>query len=300
MSAKFREVTKYSGVDEDLNPNYQGMVVPLKGSALVLLAEGVGLKVNSNLPSMVKVREITSNYPGSVTTEQVKNLKSGMFRLFEISADAVPGMDKATITAKDSRGVEKAKLKVLVLRPRKESISIRPVYVVKQGKEVLFTKFTGNAQSLVDVMNAIWNPQANVIFTLDSPEKAVLKSISPEAVAVDITNEALLKELIAAKGSARGLTAFMVYQALDNRKVVNGVTHPKAGVALISDNRLESTIAHEAGHYIGSVDENGKYGGMDYGHPGPQTAEMLMRSEGAGRKIPYGRVPDFNKGYTSK
>ena len=112
-------------------------------------------------------------------------------------------------------------------------------------------------------------------------------------------NAAILKELIAAKGSAKGLTAFMVNQALDNGKVVNGVTNAKDGVALISDNRGDSTIAHEAGHYLGAVDDKGKFIST-YGHPGSQAVEMLMRDGGAGRKIPYGRVPDFNKGYTSK
>ncbi|MFZ0709724.1 MAG: hypothetical protein WAM53_06765 [Terrimicrobiaceae bacterium] len=299
MAAKFREVTKYSGVDEDLSPDYQGIVVPLKGANQVMLGDGAGLTVRANLPSMVKVKELTSNYPTSLTADQTANLKSRALRLFEISADVVPGMDKAHVTAKDSKGVEKAKLKVLVLRPRPATISIRPVYVIQGTQEVPLTKDSSGAQSLVDAMNAIWIPQANVVFTLESPDKAVIKGISPQATGVDITNAAIAKELIAAKGSAKGLTAFMVNQALDNGKVVNGVTDAKAGIALISDNRRDSTIAHEAGHYLGAVDDKGKFIST-YGHPGSQAAEMLMRDGGSGRKIPYGRVPDFNKGYTSK
>ncbi|MGB8463722.1 MAG: hypothetical protein WCE49_02120 [Terrimicrobiaceae bacterium] len=299
MAAKFREVTKYSGVDEDLSPDYQGIVVPLKGANQVMLGDGAGLTVRANLPSMVNVKEITSNYPASLTADQTANLKSRALRLFEISADVVPGMDKAHVTAKDSKGVEKAKLKVLVLRPRPATISIRPVYVIQGTQEVPLTKDSSGAQSLVDAMNAIWIPQANVVFTLESPDKAVIKGISPQATGVDITNAAIAKELIAAKGSAKGLTAFMVNQALDNGKVVNGVTDAKAGIALISDNRRDSTIAHEAGHYLGAVDDKGKFIST-YGHPGSQAAEMLMRDGGSGRKIPYGRVPDFNKGYTSK
>ena len=299
MPAKFREVTKYSGVDEDLSPSYQGIVVPLKGANQVMLGDGAGLTVRANLPSMVNVKEITSNYPTSLTADQTANLKSRALRLFEISAVVVPGMDKAYVTAKDSKGVEKAKLKVLVLRPRPATISIRPVYVLQGTQEVLLTKFSGGAQALVDEMNAIWIPQANVVFTLESPAKAVIKGISPQATAVDIMNAAILKELIAAKGSAKGLTAFMVNQALDDGEVVNGVTNAKDGVALISDNRGDSTVAHEAGHYLGAVDDKGKFIST-YGHPGSQAVEMLMRDGGAGRKIPYGRVPDFNKGYTSK
>jgi hypothetical protein len=299
MAAKFLEVTKYSGVDEDLSPSYQGIVVAVKGKNQVMLRDGAGLTVRSNLPSVVIVKEITSNYPAHLSADQTAGLKSKALRLFEISADVVPGMDKAYVTAKDAKGVEKAKLKVLVLRARTETISIRPVYVLQGGQDVRLPKDTSSAQSLVDAMNAIWIPQANVVFTLGSPEKAIIKGISPQAAGVDITNDAILKELIAAKGGAKGLTAFMVNQAFDNRKVVNGVTDAKLGIALISDNRRESTIAHEAGHYLGAVDEKGKFSSR-YGHPGSQALEMLMRDEGAGRKIPYGMASDFNKGYTSK
>jgi hypothetical protein len=299
MATKFREVTKYSGVDEDLSPSYQGIVVPLKGANQVMLGDGAGLTVRANLPSMVKVKEITSNYPVSLTANQTANLKSGAVRLFEISADVVPGMDKAYVTAKDSKGVEKAKLKVLVLRPRPATISIRPVYVMQGAQEVRLTNDSSGAQSLVDAMNAIWTPQANVVFTLGSSDKAVIKGLSPQATGVDITDAAIAKELIAAKGSAKGLTAFMVNQALDNGKVVNGVTDATAGISLISDKRSDSTIAHEAGHYLGAVDDKGKFI-SSYGHPGSQADEMLMRDGGSGRKIPYGMVSDFNKGYTSK
>src|SRR5436190_4149503 len=124
MATKFREVTKYSGVDEDLNPSYQGIVVPWKGANQVMLGEGAGLTVSANLPSLVTVTEITSSFPTNLTADQIANLKSRTLRLFKISADVVPGMDKVFVTATDSKGVEKARLKVLVLRPRPATISI--------------------------------------------------------------------------------------------------------------------------------------------------------------------------------
>ena len=95
------------------------------------------------------------------------------------------------------------------------------------------------------------------------------------------------------------MTAFMVHQALDKRSVLNGVTYASLGISLISDDRVDSTIAHEGGHYLGAVDDKGKFN-KTYGHPGSQAVEMLMRDAGAGRKIPYSVVSDFNKGYTSK
>jgi len=186
-----------------------------------------------------------------------------------------------------------------VLRPRPATISIRAIYVIQGTQEVRLAKESSGAQSLVDAMNVIWTPQANVVFTLGSSDKAVIKGISPQATGVDITNSAIMKELIAVKGSTKGLTAFMVNQAIDNGKDVNGVTDASVGIALISDKRSDSTIAHEAGHYLGAVDDKGKFSSK-YGHPGSQAAAMLMRDGGAGRKIPYGMASDFNKGYTSK
>jgi hypothetical protein len=55
-------------------------------------------------------------------------------------------------------------------------------------------------------------------------------------------------------------------------------------------------LAHEAGHLLGSLNENGTYSGIDYGHQGTDP-ELLMRGGGAGWKIPYSIVTDFNKGF---
>ena len=47
------------------------------------------------------------------------------------------------------------------------------------------------------------------------------------------------------------------------------------GVAFISDTRLPSTFAHEAGHFVG-----------DMGHEGTDN-RLLMRGDGSGYKIPF-------------
>ncbi len=88
---------------------------------------------------------------------------------------------------------------------------------------------------------------------------------------------------------------FLVKAARDNSGLVNGVTEAANGIALISDSRSDTTMAHEAGHFLGALNENGKYS-QQYGHQGTD-ADLLMRDGGAGRKIPYGEVTDFNKGY---
>ena len=55
------------------------------------------------------------------------------------------------------------------------------------------------------------------------------------------------------------------------------------GVSFISDLRLPSTFAHEAGHYVG-----------DMPHEGVDTA-LLMREEGAGYKIPFEQAKRFRE-----
>ena len=57
MAATFREVTAYSGVDENLPTGGQGIVVPSGGSTLVILQDGRGLDVRSTIPSKVYVYE---------------------------------------------------------------------------------------------------------------------------------------------------------------------------------------------------------------------------------------------------
>ena len=55
MPAAFRQVSPYAGVDERLPTGSAGIVVPRKGSNLVLLEDGAALKVASNLSPTVQV-----------------------------------------------------------------------------------------------------------------------------------------------------------------------------------------------------------------------------------------------------
>jgi hypothetical protein len=75
----------------------------------------------------------------------------------------------------------------------------------------------------------------------------------------------------------------------------NGVTDPKERVSLIADSRSDSTMAHEAGHFLGSLNEKGTFSSV-YSHP-EKSQEMLMHEQHTGKKIPYSAVPNFNYGY---
>jgi hypothetical protein len=65
--------------------------------------------------------------------------------------------------------------------------------------------------------------------------------------------------------------------------VANGTMNRPLGVSFISDLRLPSTFAHEAGHFVG-----------DMPHEGSDTA-LLMRGEGAGYKIPFELAKRFRQ-----
>jgi hypothetical protein len=55
----------------------------------------------------------------------------------------------------------------------------------------------------------------------------------------------------------------------------NGTTNRELGVSFISDTRLPSTFAHEAGHFVGDMSHDA------------EDIKLLMRGDGAGYKIPF-------------
>jgi hypothetical protein len=309
MSAAFREVFPYAGVDEHTPAGNVGIVVPLKGANVVLLADGPDLKVEAIPKLAVQVDEIRDpQYYTALANAQnpgkgidiaytMAMLKRGTYRIFKITGNSVPGLDAAWVKALNPRTSRvEATLKVLVLRQLTVKIAIRPVQVLDGQKNVVsFTDAPFDPQVLLQQMNSIWTPQANVVFQLGRTDPALIDGLSPKADGADITSPALSESFQCMKDAGAALTAFLVRRAYDGRDWVLGVTKAKDGFALIGDNRSPNTLAHEAGHFLGSLSESGRYS-HEYGHQGTD-AELLMRDGGAGRKIPFGLVPDFNKGY---
>ena len=68
----------------------------------------------------------------------------------------------------------------------------------------------------------------------------------------------------------------------------NGTTNRQLGVAFISDTRLPSTFAHEAGHFVG-----------DMGHDGTDI-KLLMRGDGSGYKIPFELAKRFRESFARR
>ena len=87
----------------------------------------------------------------------------------------------------------------------------------------------------------------------------MIDGLSPTSKGADIQNSAMAASFRSNKDPAADLTVFLVRRAFDGAIPVSGVTDAKAGFALIGDNRSETTLAHEAGHFLGALNEHGKF-----------------------------------------
>jgi hypothetical protein len=306
MSAEFKEVFANCGFDAQTASGGAGIVIPQDGVGFVMLDGGRDLKVVPAANVKLTVDEIkddqrhqviaNSPFPRSTSAKgpAVALLKAGNLRLFKITANKHLAYG-VKIDAVNQRKIPEVSLKVIVVKQKRVKIAIRPVQVPDgRGKVVNLHVNPVDAKALRDEMNAIWTPQANVVFELSKIDPVTIDLLRPGQEA-DITNEALKAAFIRHKDPDASLTFFMVKRAVNKESKDLGVINSEAGISLISDDRSDSTMAHEAGHFLGSLSENGKFS-MKYGHQGKDES-LLMREGGAGRKIPYGLVTDFNKGY---
>ena len=171
-------------------------------------------------------------------------------------------------------------------------VAIRPVQV-RDGKQLVSLCNAADPKQLLDEMNAIWNAQANVYFELGRTDPATIEELSPQADTIEMKK--LPNGFLDKRDSGSALTFFLVRKVTDGGTADNGATKAKEGVSLIADSRSDSTMAHEAGHFLGALNEKGKYD-SEYGHP-EKSQEMLMHIHHTGKKIPYSAVTKFNYGY---
>jgi len=302
MAATFREVAAYSGVDENLPTGGQGIIVPSGGSTLVILEGARGLDVQSTIPSKVHVYEFKKKEERAEAARSASNPAEAMrrfdedsWRIFRIKADAPVGFDKVKVEAKNTNTHKtEATLKVIVLNKKTVKVAIRAVQV-RDGKQFVSLGNAADPKKLLNEMNAIWNPQANVYFELGRTDAATIDGLSPQADAIEM--QKLPKGFLDERDSGSALTFFLVRKVTNGGNADNGVTNARERVALIADSRSDSTMAHEAGHFLGALTAEGKYD-SEYGHP-EKSQEMLMHAEHIGKKIPYAAVLKFNYGYRS-
>ena len=181
-----------------------------------------------------------------------------------------------------------------MLNKKTVKVAIRAAQV-SDGKQLVRLGSAADPQKLLDEMNAIWNPQANVYFELGRTDAATIDGLSPLAESIEM--EKLPKDFLDARDSGSALTFFLVRKVTNGGQADKGATNAKERVSLIADSRSDSTMAHEAGHFLGALTAEGKYS-SEYGHP-EKSQEMLMHVHHTGKKIPYSAVPNFNYGYHS-
>ena len=292
---KFQEIWSHWGVSESAgptDPTSAGIIVPRGPGSdkfnVVRLTDGQGLQVGpAGSPITVdeiKDRDRVISVPsvkGPLVLAVLPFTHRGD-RLFKISGN-VPGTNFWVEAKRPGGGLPLAKLTVAVLKPRPVKLSIRPIWVRGgpfRTAVVPHSKKPFDFKVMVDQMNAVWTPQANVVFTLvSSPavnltdDAGIAKRIGitstdpdtisfPEIVNIRTYNE-ILNEY---KDKNADLTMFLV-KACSRGPVTSveygeGFTFPPDEISLISDKRTEipELMAHEAGHFLGS------YPGFIYWH----------------------------------
>jgi hypothetical protein len=321
MPAFFQEVFTSAGVDEDAKPA-PGMIVSAGGSNITRLAGGKGLRLQaprtlnieelSPIPSVIAIALLSpSNLAGLLKPGALADA-----RYFRISGKAPIGPRIAQVKAVAvGKSRPEAVLDVAVLKQRKVKLSIRPVQVRSaQGGVVFHSKKPFDTKAMVEEMNSIWTPQANVAFELVSSDPAQITDEAEIAKILDLkmSKEAPLPSMVVLqrfsdvfvrfKDKGADLTMFLVESAGDlndprvlysHAKVVNGITDPMLGISLISDARtsLREVMAHEAGHFIGSrTGRDGKL--MIFGDRGG-TRDLMQGGGSDTARIPFHDAIDF-------
>jgi hypothetical protein len=317
--AVFRKLFANFGMDEAKKPINAGIIVPLGGTNVVALEGGAGLQVGSRFHPAIQVTELkgneilvasdlVNNFDVSVwggtpnlnlallRTQVMQLARSTRLRVFQIKGNNLAGL-KATVEATDPKTSSvQATLACYVFDQKPVTVAYRPVQVPDyQGKLVPFWDGQFDPNAMIDGMNAIWTPQANVVLSLGRTDPAKVTSLKPDSVRAVI--QKLTDELIPQKDGAAAFTMFLVRYPYDGNNPCSGVTDPKAGFCLING-KTTRTAAHELGHFLGSLSEKGQYSST-YGEKEdiPENNDTLMLQSGYGRRIPYGDVQRFNYRY---
>ena len=211
-------------------------------------------------------------------------------------------------------GTPSATLQVAVVPQMVCKVAIRNVRARDaQGVMRYHAKRPANPEREVANMNAIWRPQTNILFELvpstdldvdDTDQKTARQLGIAYGMKIPATFRAETKVWSEkntawfAQHKVKGthITFFVVHLVHSGGDPVygkggttpNGTMNRQTGVSFISDIRLPSTSAHEAGHYIG-----------DMAHKG-EDIRLLMRGEGAGYKIPFALAQRFREEFAKR
>ena len=318
MSVRFGEMRKSSGLEVDHKP-FPAMIVPFRSSITIKVfgADGLswfddrGLLDIKELPrDVVIMRDVATNGtaipPVLIATQILGNPK-----FLRIIGKGLG--DKAGTTmrvAKSRKSKAEGLLQAVVLKQRSLKLSIRPVQVRDVKKNwVYHCERNYDAKALLGRINAVWTPQANIVFALTSFNPARLEDEKALAEALGTKSENPLVPPIIEYNDFLGIfqkfrdnekpkpdfTIFIVHRFTHGGLEGSGTTHLKGGFALVSDDvsdENDTTMAHEIGHYFGTLGKGSLYGDNN-------TSKDLLMSQGTdGTKIPFDDVIKyFNTNY---
>jgi hypothetical protein len=334
MPVRFGQIRRNSGLDIDAKP-FPAMIVPLPGSNILKVFGAPGLSLFDDR-GIVAIKELDSGRvimdkllvysvpmamtlgdPGSAAALQLRMgveiamELAGNPSFFQITGKA-PGGEVGTIVrvAKTPKSKAEGSLRMVVLKPRPLKLSIRPVQVLNdKGSLVYHCEKNYDAKVLLNRVNALWTPQANIVFEPASfdpapldDQAAIAKAIGstgpkvtvPRIVEFDDFSE-MFQKLKDRENPKADFTIFMVHRITHGGYSTYGVTDQKGGFALVSDDGRdedEHTMAHEIGHYFGTLAKGSLYADDN-------SSEDLLMSQGTnGSKVPFADVIKyFNKNY---
>ena len=301
MTARFRQVKDLGGVDEGSGPMDAGIVVPKGDSNLVFLENGKGLTPVRD-PRTITFEEITalSANDAQKLVGVSAGLNSGK-RLFRIG-----GSGHGVFSMVNHKGGVEAKLTVVVMPPKPMKVALRQILASKDKDGKTFaplSKAKFDPAAILVHMNAVWTPQTNIVFSLGSTDPVSIKEIAFDSGGPSRINPDHAQALTNARDKGADLTIFFAKLVFDPpptshtpwNYAKNGYTDAKNGFCAVADGRLDFTIEHEEGHFLGALDAKGQFD-KDFGHStGQDIMNIDIPSNGI---IPLSLAKKFNKGST--
>jgi hypothetical protein len=331
MAVEFFEVWKNSGLDLDATPR-PAMILPLGGSNVIRVLHAEGSNPLYDTKGILEIKEMDggaivldkffaqtvpmfrfASSPGAAVALQLKLATevSQKFahsgRFFRVTGNALGGAVGTMLLVNPEPNLP---LRVVVLRPRPLKLSIRPVQVRNnKGSLVYHCEKNYDTKALLTQINAIFTPQTNIVFEVAFSDPAPMddevavakvlggssqKAALPSIVDFDAFSD-MFKKLKDKENPKLDFTIFLVHRITHGGTYAFGVTDPKGGFALVSDDGRDEdmkTMAHEIGHYFGTLGKGKLYGDDN-------SSEDLLMSQGTdGKKIPFADVIKyFNTNY---
>jgi hypothetical protein len=319
MAARFRQVSDFDGVDEGAGPLDAAIIVPLGGSNLVFLEGGAGLEVKSDSPSTVASAEI-KDISGDVFS-LVANLglniaalkamlSSGAKRLFRVSGNGLVGGKGVAVNAKSPKsGTVQAKLQAIVLKPKPMKVALQQIQVFTDETHKFVSPLTQgkfDPQAMLDHMNWVWGSQACITWSLGMTNPVLIDAIDIRSDGPNRDDKAQDAALRAKLDRDANLTIFFSRKAFDPNGVatntpwnfgVRGYTVAQGAYCVVADDRGDFTLEHEQGHFLGALDEKGKFVAIFPHSAGHDIMNIKIASNGT---VPAKLATVFNKGFVAK